>query len=73
MENLNFIKFCLMNAFCETNNKKCAEEYRIAIDMINEMINEMIRQYEPLSEKEIEYLWQSSETPRKFAENLLGY
>lgn len=69
MENLNFIKFCLMNAFCETNNKKCAEEYRIAIDMVNEMI----RQYEPLSEHEIEYLWQSSETPRKFAENLLGY
>ena len=69
MENLNFIKFCLMNAFCETNNKKCAEEYRIAIDMVNEMF----QQHEPLSEKEIEYLWLSSETPRKFAENLLGY
>lgn len=58
-----------MNAFCETNNKKCSEEYKIAIDMINEML----RQYEPLSENEIEYLWLSSKNPRDFAEKIIGY
>jgi hypothetical protein len=76
IKDLYRIKQALEVAYQETNSNNCEEMYKLAILMTQRIIDEE-REKEllnnELSENEIEYLWQSSDTPRIFAEKLIGY
>ena len=70
------IRQALEYAYQETNSKNSEELYKLAIIMTNRIIEEEKEKklsIDELSENEIEYLWQSSDTPREFAEKLIGY